>query len=277
MTELLVPRTAEELRVVASHGRLLAGGTDLLVQMRAGRQEALLIDVSNLIDGPPAVSQSDGLLEISALVPISRAVSELAGRLPGLARSAEVFGSVQIRNRATIGGNLANASPAGDMIPPLVAADAIAVLEGPAGTREVPVSALGQGPGRTVLAAGEWISVLRVSPPSGEEGFRKLGGRLAMAISIVSLAWRWTVQTDGILTKVSLAVGAAAPTAIRCVDAESELEGRRPSRVVVDRAVSAIQAAISPIDDVRASGWYRREAIGGLLREALLHVDGGPE
>jgi CO/xanthine dehydrogenase FAD-binding subunit len=241
-----------------------------LVQIRAGRQERCVIDLSNLTDGPPAVSQCDGRLEVSALAPISLVVSRLEGRLPAIAAAAAAFGSLQIRNRATIGGNIANASPAADMVPSLVAADAVAVLEGPAGSRDLPVSRLAEGPGQTVLAPGEWISVLRVPSPSGEEGFRKLGGRFAMAIAVVGLAWRWTVQEDGVLTRVTLAAGAVAPTVMRCPDAEYELEGRRPVGVVVDRAVSAIRAAVSPIDDVRASAWYRREAIGGLLREALL-------
>jgi CO/xanthine dehydrogenase FAD-binding subunit len=269
MTELLTPSTQDQLRNVASAGPLLAGGTDLLVQIRAGRHEAYLVDVSNLTDGPPCVAESEGHLEISALSSISRVISELAGRLPGLAAAASVFASLQIRNRATIGGNLANASPAGDMIPPLVAADATAVLEGPSGSREIAVSTLAEGPGKTLIAPGEWISALRVTGPKGEEGFRKLGSRMAMAISIVSLAWRWTIDDDGALTGVRLAVGATAPTVFRCVAAENELEGHRPSRAIVDRAVLAIRDAVSPIDDVRASAWYRREVIGGLLQEAV--------
>lgn len=269
MTRLTSPRTCDELRRIAPSGRIIAGGTDLLVQMRDGRQEHNLVDISNLMDAPVPVTAADGVLEVSAIAPIAHVISALAGRLPGLAAAAGLFGSVQIRNRATIGGNLANASPAADTVPPLVAARATAVIEGPAGARDVDVADLAMGPGRTVLVPGEWISVLKVPPPPGLEGFRKLGGRSAMAISIVSLAWRWTVR-DGILTGVRLAAGAAAPTVTRCVDAENELEGRRPSERVVSRAVSALRAAVAPIDDVRASRWYRGEALAGLLREALL-------
>lgn len=269
MTRLSSPRSCDELRRIAPSGRILAGGTDLLVQMRAGRQEHHLVDISNLTDAPVPVRASDGVLEVSAIAPISHVISTLAGRLPGLAAAAGLFGSIQIRNRATIGGNLANASPAADAVPPLVAAGATAVIEGPAGAREIGVAGLAMGPGRTVLLPGEWISVLKVPLPPGREGFRKLGGRSAMAISIANLAWRWTVR-DSALTGVRLAAGAVAATVTRCTDAEDELEGRRPSEAVVSRAVSALRAAVAPIDDVRASRRYRSEALAGLLREALL-------
>lgn len=277
MTEFLKPRTVDELRHVAMQGRFLAGGTDLLVQIRAGRSEPCLIDLSNLTGSPPCVRETDGHIELSALAPISRVVSQLAGRFPGIASAATTFGSLQIRNRATIGGNLANASPAADMVPPLVAADAVALLEGPDGSRELPVCELALGPGHNGLGPGEWISSLRMSMPKGKEGYRKLGGRLGMAISIVGLAWRWTVDDAGVLGDVKLAAGAVAPTVVRCLDAENELEGRRPSGDVVRRAVTAIRSAASPIDDVRASAWYRKEALGGLLEEALLAPLGGAQ
>jgi len=98
-----------------------------------------------------------------------------------------------------------------------------------------------------------------------------------MAISIVGLAWRWTFDDAGVLVDVKLAAGSVAPTVVRCFDAEDELEGRRPSGEVVRRAVTAIRSAVSPIDDVRASAWYRKEAIGGLLEEALLAQLGGAQ
>jgi CO/xanthine dehydrogenase FAD-binding subunit len=215
------------------------------------------------------MSQLDGSVELSALAPISRVVGALEGRLPGIDASARLFGSIQIRNRATIGGNLQNASPAADMVPPLVAAGAVAHVEGPDGEREVPVADLAMGPGRTALAVGEWIATVTVPLPEGEEGFRKLGGREAMAISIVNLAWRWTRSEDGTLSGVRLAVGSVAPTVIRSERAEQELEGRRPTPDVIDSALAALRGDVSPIDDVRGSGWYRREVAGRLLEEAL--------
>lgn len=269
MTELLVPRTRQELGALAGDGCLVAGGTDLLVQMRAGRDVARLVDLSNLEDAPPPVRAHDGVVELSAVAPLNRIVSELEGRLPGLAACARLFGSLQIRNRATLGGNLSNASPAADAVPPLVVAEAVATVEGPAGTREVPVDAFAVGPGRTVLRPGEWLLAIRVPLPAGEDGFRKLGGRLALAISVVNLAWRWRRDEEGRLRDVRLAVGAAAPTVIRVPEAERELEGRRPGRRMAERAAFALKDALAPIDDVRGSAWYRREAAAGLLREAL--------
>lgn len=267
--ELITPRTLAELRRAAGSGRLIAGGTDLLVQIRAGRGESRLIDLTNVGDAPPPVVVYDSTIEISAMAPITSVVTALTGRLPAIAAAARLFGSVQIRNRATFGGNLANASPAGDLLPPLIAAEAHAVIEGPEGGRAVPVARLATGPGRTVLAADEWISLVRVPLHGGDEGFIKLGGRAAMAISVVSLAWRWTRREDGTLSGVRLALGAVAPTVIRMTEAEEILEGRKPTSDVVEEAAQTIRSAIEPIDDVRGSAWYRREVAGDLLRQAL--------
>jgi CO/xanthine dehydrogenase FAD-binding subunit len=270
MTELLVAHDRAELFELARTGALIAGGTDILVRMRAGREFPRLIDVSNLANGSPSVTIRDGEVEVSALAPISKVVASLAGRLPAIAASAALFGSMQIRNRATIGGNLQNASPAADMVPPLVAADAVLLIDGGREAREVNVAEFATGPGRTVLRPGEWIAAVRIALPDGEEGFRKLGGREAMAISLVSLAWRWRRGEDGSLALVRLAFGAVAPTVVRARRAEQELEGRRPTPDVLERAVDAVRAEISPIDDVRGSAWYRREVAGRLLEEAVL-------
>jgi CO/xanthine dehydrogenase FAD-binding subunit len=269
MVELHSPRSMSELQTVAGTGRIIAGGTDLIVQMRSGRNESRLIDITNIEDAPPAVAARNGLIELSAMAPITRIVEQLDGRLPGIAAAAGVFASLQIRNRATIGGNLANASPAGDFIPPLIAAEAEVVVEGPGGSRRVLVDQFTTGPGRTVLGPDEWLSVIRVPVGSGDEGFLKLGGRTAMAISIVSLAWRWKRSKNGALTGVRLALGAVAPTVVRARGAEAALEGRQPTTDVVAAATDALRDDISPIDDVRGSAAYRRGVAGGLLRQAL--------
>ncbi len=269
MTELVVARDRAELRELALTGTLIAGGTDILVRMRAGRRVSRLIDMSSLADPPPVLRQENGLVEITAMAPISRVVGALARRLPGIEQSSLLFGSVQIRNRATIGGNLQNASPAADMVPPLMAAEAVLTIEGPDGVREVSISEFATGPGRTSLRPGEWISTIRAALPEGEEGFRKLGGRRAMAISVVSLAWRWRRNDDKSLGGVRLALGAVGPTVVRAANAEAVLEGRRPTEDVLAEAVRALQADISPIDDVRGSAWYRREVAGRMLEEVV--------
>jgi CO/xanthine dehydrogenase FAD-binding subunit len=269
MVELLSPASLSELRTMAGTGRIIAGGTDLIVQMRAGRNETRLIDVTNIEDLPAAVTLRPDVVELSAMAPITRVVDELGGQLPGITAAARVFASLQIRNRATIGGNLANASPAGDMIPPLVAAQANVIIEGPNGSRRIPVDELATGSGCTVLDPNEWVSLICVPLPAGEEGFLKLGVRTAMAISIVSLAWRWQRADDGSLAEVRLALGAVAPTVIRACKAEAVLEGRQPTAEVVASAVDALRLEIAPIDDVRASAGYRRSVAGDLLRQAL--------
>ncbi|MFQ5517027.1 MAG: FAD binding domain-containing protein [Acidimicrobiia bacterium] len=274
MTGFSLATSMADLHRLAGSGSLIAGGTDLLVQMRDGREEAHLIDISNIEDAPPAVDIDGGFVELSALAPISHVVAGLDGRLPGITAAARVFGSLQIRNRATIGGNLANASPAADLVPPLVAADADLVIDGPKGERTVPAGDFATGPGRTVLEADEWVRSVRMPLPEGEEGFRKLGNRSAMVISIVSLAWRWNRSADGTLRAVKLALGAVAPTVIRVPEAEDALEGRRPTEDVVTTAAESLRAAIDPIDDVRGSAWYRRQVAGDLLREALAGQQG---
>ncbi len=268
--DLITPKSRSELAAVASSGRLLSGGTDLLVRLRGDGGESRLIDVSNLQDGPPVLSDDGASVEISAFASISSVVGALQGRLPALAAAAAVFASTQIRNRATIGGNIANASPAADMVPPLLVADAVATIEGSQGPRRLPIGEIATGPGKVCLAQGEWISTIRaVFPRDADEGFLKLGGRSAMNISIVNLAWRWRRTEDGALDGVRLALGSVAPTVVRAPRAESVLEGRVPNDDVVEEAMRALGSDIRPIDDVRASAWYRAEMATELLREAL--------
>jgi CO/xanthine dehydrogenase FAD-binding subunit len=257
MTEVLVPRSISELDEMALRGQLIAGGTDVLVQLRSGASIERLVDMTNLADAPPVVDDQGEVLEVSALAALTDVIRCLAGRLPALAQAASVFASWQIRNRATIGGNLANASPAADMAPPLVAAGAVLQLRCAGVERQVSVAEFALGPRRAV----------RVPKFSGTEGFRKVGARAAMAISISSLAWRWRRASDGTLSDVRVAVGAVAPTVHRCPATESALEGRLPEAEV---AADILRAEIAPIDDLRASSWYRREVTRALLIEALL-------
>lgn len=262
-----MPRSISELDEMALRGQLIAGGTDVLVQLRSGASIERLVDMTNLADAPPVVDDQGEVLEVSALAALTDVIRCLAGRLPALAQAASVFASWQIRNRATIGGNLANASPAADMAPPLVAAGAVLQLRCAGVERQVSVAEFALGPRRTLLQPGEWIRAVRVPKFSGTEGFRKVGARAAMAISISSLAWRWRRASDGTLSDVRVAVGAVAPTVHRCPATESALEGRLPEAEV---AADILRAEIAPIDDLRASSWYRREVTRALLIEALL-------
>jgi CO/xanthine dehydrogenase FAD-binding subunit len=281
--ELLLPRTMSEVDALAPVTALLAGGTDLLVRRRAELPAGPLsdggpmADITRLTDAPAAVAEVGSALRLSALAPIAMIARDLGDRLAGLRAAISCFASPQIRNRATLGGNLANASPAADCVPPLVAAGAVAWLRGPGGRRAVPVAELATGPRRTCLAPAEWIEAVDVVPRSGavppadgvpEEGFRKIAGRQALAISIASLAWSWLRRPDGSLSAVRLAAGAVAPVVIRCPRAERALEGRAPTPGVLAEALRALDDDIRPIDDLRGSAGYRRAALAGALTEA---------
>ncbi len=253
----------------------LAGGTDLLVQRRAGRAVPAMVDLTSLRGAPPPVrALPDGRLRLSATTPIAVVAADLGDRLPGVRAAIAVFASLQIRNRATIGGNLGTASPSGDLMPPLVAADATVRLRGASGPRQVAITEFLLGPRRVDLRAGEWIEAVDLRDHAGEQGFRKIGGRRALTIAVVNLAWQWTLAPDGRLRDVRLAVGAAAPTVIRCPRAERVLDGQRPTRAIAERAASTLSDELSPIDDLRGSADYRRAAAGGLLIEALLPLVG---
>ena len=192
----------------------------------------------------------------------------------GLRAAIASFASAQIRNRATLGGNLANASPAADSVPPLVAAGAVLTLRSGTGTRRVPADEFALGPGRTCLTPGEWIHTIDATHhPQRQEGFRKIAGRRALAISVVSLAWSWTRTPTG-LQDVRLAAGAVAPTVMRCRQTEEVLTGHTLTSELASTAAATLRGEISPIDDLRATADYRRAALAGALIEALAGAAG---
>ncbi len=273
--KLLRPGAVAEVSAMLLHGTALAGGTDLLVQRRAGLAADCLVDLTGLTDAPVAVrdvgtADEPTALTLSAVHPLALIVEELAGRFGALAAVAGVFASQQIRNRATLGGNLATGSPAADTVPALLVAETTICIRGVDGRREVPLGAFLLGPRRVDLAPGEWIETVTVHNPTAAGGFRKVGGRRALAISFLNLAWQWRSEADGTLRDVRLAMGAVAPTVVRLHSAEAVLEGQRYTPGLLTRAAEALQHDISPIDDLRASERYRRKAADGLLREAVL-------
>lgn len=273
---LLRPEASDRVSDLLREATALCGGTDLLVQRRAGSEVDSLVDLSGLPDAPAPVTTDpgDGALVLSALAPLSVLADGLGDRFGSLTDAIAVFASQQIRNRATLGGNLATGSPAADTVPPLLAADARVVLRHRADRRTVPLADFLLGPRRVDLAAGEWIETLRVPTPPPTSGFRKVGGRLSLAISFVNLAWQWRV-VDGHLHDVRLAMGSVAPTVVRLTAAERVLAGApaSPPPELITAAADAVAADISPIDDLRASAAYRRRAARGLLRELLLGAE----
>lgn len=270
---LLRPGRTDLVSMALAEGRPLGGGTDLLVQHRSGLAEDTMVDLSSLTDAPPAVAETeldgDPAVRLSALAPISAVAAGLRGRFNSFTDSEAVFASEQIRNRATIGGNFATGSPGADTVPPLLAAGAVVDLCGPDGARHVALADFLLGPRRVDLRPGEWIRTITVPPPAGVSGFRKVGGRQALAISFLNLAWQWEVGADGRLHDVRLAMGAVAPTVVRLRGAEALLEGQIPTAELVAAAARSVDGDISPIDDLRASAVYRRRAAAGLLTEVL--------
>jgi CO/xanthine dehydrogenase FAD-binding subunit len=248
----------------------IAGGTDLMVDLNFDRRrpEALLD-----LTGVPELAQwsrTDGTVRIGATVPFSSVITELADVLPGLAIASRTVGSPQIRNRGTLAGNLATASPAGDALPPLWVADAVVEVESARGARTVAVKKFFLGPKRSVLEPDELIRAVVVPVAAGPQQFAKVGTRNAMVIAVCSFA---LALHDG---AVHGCIGSAGPTVLATPDADAyavaELDwagrGELDERVAT-RFGDLIAAAARPIDDVRGSAAYRRHAVGVLARRTL--------
>lgn len=279
MEATLQPRDlADALAARAAHpGALpLAGGTDLMVDLNFDRRRPeRIMDLNRVAELEEWGRDGDDLL-IGAGVTHTRLVTELASGAPGLAIAARSIGSPQIRNRGTLGGNVATASPAGDLLPPLIASGARVELASATGSRTVPLAEFCTGPKRSVLGETELITAVRVPAARGPQQFAKIGPRNAMVIAVCSLA----LQIDPHGRRVGAAIGSAAPTVVRAPEAERFLEGAleegglwdRPGPVpdaVARRFGELVGAAAQPIDDVRGSAAYRRHALGVLARRAL--------
>lgn len=251
---------------------ILCGGTDLVVKMRGGlASPARLLDISDL----PAlrtVREERGALVIGAGARVSELMSSplVEQRLPLMPRVLAKLGSVQIRHRATLGGNLVNASPAADSAVPLLLYDAQVILRSVQGTRRLPVESFLRGPGKTALAEGEFLQSIVVPIPG--KGFvpffHKVGRRKALTIAIASLGALLRLG-DGTIEEIRLAAGSVAPTPIRLHGVEDALSGRRLDEDLVARARDLAASAVSPIDDIRGSAAYRRAVIGDLLAAFL--------
>jgi xanthine dehydrogenase FAD-binding subunit len=268
---------AEALNAIA-HGAatVLAGGTDLMPQSTAGRIvfRPALVNIRRVSE-LQKVEFGDRHVRIGALTTINelRHSPSIAQALPLLADAADCFASDQIRNMATLGGNIANASPAGDTLVPLIALDAEVELASATDRRRVPITEFFTGPGRTVLQREELIVAVMVPlPQSGTVSrFIKFGTRPALDIAAVSLAFS-AVKNGPHVTNVRVAFGAVAPVPFRGRLTEAVLEGQALDESVLKAAAETAKAEIKPIDDVRASAWYRRELTHALLLKVLRYV-----
>lgn len=276
------PTSLEEAADILRAGNVtvLAGGTDLMPQTQAGRVrfQPVLMNVRR-VPQLLGIAEQGAVVRIGALVTITELLESalVRERLNLLWQSCDHFASDQIRNAATIGGNLCNASPAGDTLVPLLALNAIVVLaakpEGALQSRRVPLADFLLGPGRTCRAPGELLAAVEVPlPPAGFAGeFYKHGTRPGLDIAAIALALG-ARREGALLRDVRIAFGAVAPTPIRAPRTEAALEGRRPDGATLEAAVQAALGEIHPISDVRATDWYRRELIGNILKRVLTHV-----
>jgi CO/xanthine dehydrogenase FAD-binding subunit len=278
----VAPRSLEQAAEILRAGNVtvLAGGTDLMPQSQAGRLrfQPVLMNVRHVpeLNG---IAEQGAMVRIGALVTITELLESalVRERLNLLWQACDHFASDQIRNAATIGGNLCNASPAGDTLVPLLALDATVVLASkPNGTlqsRRVPLAQFLLGPGRTCRTSAELLAAVEVPlPPAGFAGvFYKHGGRPGLDISTISIAVGARLD-GGKLRDVRVAFGAVAPTPIRAPRTEAALEGRPPDAATLEAASQVALQEVRPISDLRGSDWYRRELIHNMLKRALTHV-----
>lgn len=274
MADYARPQTlTEALRLLAAGpGRVLAGGTDLY-PAAAARLAGPIIDLaavaelSGLRSGPGRQSG----LRIGALTPwTTLAEAKLPPALRALQQAARQVGGRQVQNAGTIGGNLCNASPAADGVPPLLAVGAEVELASALGTRRLALSDFLRGPRRTALGADEVLTAVLI-PDSGLQGrsaFVKLGARSHLVISVAMVAARLVVQA-GRVVDAAVAVGSCSPVAVRLPAVEAALRGALPAEAVDRVRVPDVTEALAPIDDVRATAAYRCQAAVVLVRRAV--------
>ncbi|MBI3993756.1 MAG: xanthine dehydrogenase family protein subunit M [Candidatus Lambdaproteobacteria bacterium] len=267
---------AEALRLLGNdpaHTRPLAGGTDLHLQMeRGGNAWRHVVDLKRIAELAGIARNPDGGYTIGALTLAAEVEShvDLAADYPALAQGAACIGGPPIRNRATLGGNVCNASPAADSSPPLLALGARAVVAGAEGTRELPLADLWRGPRQTTLAPGELLTALRLPPPPvrGGSAFTRLT-RSAMDIALVNAAAQVALDAQGHIAQAALALGAVAPVVLLVPQAAEAVRGRAWSAELAAEVARLASAAAQPIDDIRASADYRREMAGVLAARAM--------
>jgi CO/xanthine dehydrogenase FAD-binding subunit len=263
---LLEPRSLDEaFRMLHEHAPVipLAGGTDLYVELNAGRLPGhRYLDLTRL-EALRGIALDGDVLRIGALATYTQMIESalVAARLPILAAAAHEVGGIQIQNRGTLGGNIANGSPAGDTLPVLAVADAVVVLGSARGTRRVSFNGFYTGYRASVRSPDELIVAVEIPPLQGKPWFRKVGTRAAQAISKIVMAG---VRTDS----PRIAIGSVAPTVVRLPRTEAHLAGGGS----IDEAGRVLAGEIQPIDDLRSTADYRRQVSINLLRQFWLET-----
>ncbi len=252
--------------------KLLAGGTDLVIDLKIGRfKPKNILDISDLRELSYIKDEGDKI-RIGALTKLQDIAESpvVKAKLPALAEAVKWMASWQVRNFATIGGNLCNASPAADSAPPLLVYEAKVKLVSLNGEREVPLKEFFLGPRKTVMEKGEMLKEIIVPYQEGlGQAYIKLGRRTAFTLSIVSVATAVKVE-NGKFSDVRIALNAVAPKPVRAVKAEEFLKGKDVSLQNIEEAAKLVLEDISPISDVRASAEYRKDMSVVLTRDALV-------
>jgi carbon-monoxide dehydrogenase medium subunit len=266
---------AEAVGLLTTHpgARLLAGGTDLLVQLRAGRKETdLVVDLKRIPELNALEYDLVRGLTIGAAVPCYRIYRDptVARAYPALVELASLIGGTQIQGRASLGGNLCNAAPSADSIPLLIALGATCRISGPRGAREVAVEDFCTAPGRNVLQPGELLVSLHLPPPPAHSGARYLRfiPRNEMDIAVAGVGVE-VVLDNGKFRSARVALAAVAPTPLFVREAGDALAGQPVNEASIARAADIARASVKPITDMRGTADYRRHICGVLTRRAL--------
>ena len=275
--ELAVPGSVDEcLQILATRGpdtKVVAGGTDLLPQLKNGvLKPGWVVDLSAVTELRTIADAPDGGLRIGASVTARELEldARVRSRFAALAESAAMVGSVQVRNLATLGGNLCNAAPSADMAPPLLALDAEAVIAGPSGRRRVSMASFFLGVRRTVLAPGELLLEIVVPAQGAQSGgnYLRHTPRRELDIAVVGVAAQVTLA-GGKCTTARIALAAVAPVPLRATDAEQALVGQALTPQQIERAAELASGAARPIDDHRGSIEFRNHLVRVLTRRTL--------
>lgn len=276
-TQYAAPGTVDDavalLADAGADARVLAGGTDLIVQMRSGRlRPELLVDIKKIPELTAIAVTGDGGFRIGAAVSGAELGEhpELKAAWPGVVEAAELIGSTQIQGRASMGGNLCNGSPAADSVPALICADAVCVVAGPGGRREIAVENMIIAPGETALELGELMVEFRLPAPAPRSGdaYLRFIPRTEMDIAVVGTGVNLALDEGGRCTAARVALAAVAPTPLVVTEAADALVGTAVDDDALAALAAAASAACRPIDDVRGTAEYRIKIAGVLARRA---------
>ncbi|MFD0858230.1 FAD binding domain-containing protein [Roseovarius aquimarinus] len=274
--QYMKPKTVAEASEILARNegaaRILGGGTDLLVNLRSGVIEpGMIVDIKHL-DGMREIKDEDGGLRIGAGVP-GQQLGEHAGARamwPGVVEACELIGSTQIQGRCTMVGNLCNGGPAADSVPAMIAAGAVARIEGPDGPRDCPVEEFVTGPGKTVLGRGEFVSsvFLPARPARASDAYLRFIPRTEMDIAVASSGVNVVLAEDGSIASARVALGAVGPRVILVPEAAEAITGTKLEDAAIAKLTRACEAAAKPIDDKRGTVEFRTTVAGVLAKRA---------